>query len=33
MNMTRDILIDRALILLICLLLAAPISVVSRWVF
>ena len=28
-----DILIDRALILLIALLFAAPISVVSRWVF
>jgi len=28
-----DILIDRMLILLICLLLSAPISVVSYWVF
>jgi hypothetical protein len=28
-----DILIDRMLILLIFLLLSAPISVVSRWVF
>jgi hypothetical protein len=28
-----DILIDRTLIFLICLLLAAPIAVVSSWVF
>lgn len=30
---TRDILIDRALMLLISLLMAAPIAVVSQWVF
>lgn len=30
---TTDIFIDRALILGICLLMAAPIAVVSRWVF
>lgn len=29
----NDIIIDRALIILICLLMAAPISVVSSWVF
>jgi hypothetical protein len=28
-----DILIDRMLVLLICLLMAAPISIVSKWVF
>jgi hypothetical protein len=28
-----DILIDRMLILLICLLMSAPISIVSKWVF
>jgi len=32
-NMSRDILIDRALILIISLLMAAPISVASKWVF
>jgi hypothetical protein len=31
--MTADLLIDRALIMLICLLMAAPIAVVSSWVF
>ncbi len=31
--MTTDLLIDRILILLICLLLAAPISIASKWVF
>lgn len=30
---TSDILIDRALMLLIALLCAAPISVASKWVF
>ena len=29
----NDIIIDRALITLICLLMAAPIAVVSSWVF
>jgi hypothetical protein len=31
--MTADLLIDRTLILLISLLMAAPIAVVSSWVF
>jgi hypothetical protein len=30
---TSDLLIDRALILGICLLMSAPIAVVSSWVF
>lgn len=30
---TRDFIIDRALIALIALLMAAPISVASKWVF
>lgn len=28
-----DVIIDRMLILLICLLLSAPISIASKWVF